>query len=790
MAAMGRRLSAAALVVALFTGLTATAAEADPTPAPTPQAAQEAVPPAFDPPTSLPGRPIGAPPGPADQQRTFEYVSLEDLRYLVDARALREADVLALLAQREWKVGSENHLLVAWYKSTAYQRLQVQLEKLEKKLKAEGKNEKEIAEAKEKLEQEAFEKYVTRYITVLSNLFRGQAYEALVAREFGIRPEDVEWHRDERFPDTTSRRRGDLWNLKEKLLVEIKSGNSISESQLRAYQKEAVRLGLRLVIVFRQEPNEDTVKAINKINEEIAKQNETRRRAGKAPLPYVIPRQLEATDVAKSGEVDNQPAAGTAAPGTPDPGGAVKASTPPKPKTGPPGALAAPGQAAAASPATTVIGNSPDSEEDAADFAELEQVVSAAAGYSDADDAGLGQQHLGGVDFATLELRYVADTYDGGVGAGVRYAYQVEPKPGTAVSFGGQQSARLAADSFFTWLSLPPSSFTVNLNPDEPNRIIDRKLGTTDAGRVLLEADLQMKKTVAKLINPNDPAGLAFWKGLRGETSCLQMRQWIVPKPAVVHEQDNELFILDAPLDVKMETDLVKTPGAASSADCPNQAASDTRHNEALFRTTILPKVQQAVNTAPEYADLRRAYVSRVAAEWYRQRSAKKATAYKHLVDSGDVSAWPARTPWSPREVFDRYVKSYTDGEFKVERTTQQGNQLITHVYVYGGVDFKTVPKRTVTDTELVKTRPGLRRTTGNAAYAPSLDPDRKTLWMGGQSTERPLSAPLPPPASPLRRPAFYLLVPLPVLCWLAIGGFLLLRRRRAAAAIGTGVAP
>src|SRR5207248_1505997 len=151
------------------------------------------------------------------------------------------------------------------------------------------------------------------------------------------------------------------------------------------------------------------------------------------------------------------------------------------------------------------------------------------------------------------------------------------------------------------------------------------------------------------------------------------------PRPSVVRENGNELFILDAPLDVKMETEYLKTPGVAS-AGCPGQATSDTNYNEAVYRVMILPALVKAVNTAPEYADLRRVYASRVAAEWYRQRSAKKTTAYGHLVDSGDVSAWPSRVKWDPKEVFDRYVKSYKDGEFKVEQTTRQGNQEVTQL--------------------------------------------------------------------------------------------------------------
>src|SRR5262249_49950393 len=97
----------------------------------------------------------------------------------------------------------------------------------------------------------------------------------------------------------------------------------------------------------------------------------------------------------------------------------------------------------------------------------------------DTDEAATKSDPLGGVDFSSLELRYVSDSYHGTTG--VEYAYRVDAAPGQTVSYGGADAARLSADSFFVWLALPPSSFTVNLNPEEPDRIIDAKLGTTDA---------------------------------------------------------------------------------------------------------------------------------------------------------------------------------------------------------------------------------------------------------------------------------------------------------------------
>jgi len=112
----------------------------------------------------------------------------------------------------------------------------------------------------------------------------------------------------------------------------------------------------------------------------------------------------------------------------------------------------------------------------------------------------------GGIDFSSLELRYLADRGSADQ-EGLRYAFRVRPTVDGQASVGGLPYAQQASDAFFVWLALPPSSFTVNLNPNEPNRIIDAKFGRTDAGRALLEADLQLKKTTAALIHPNTELG-------------------------------------------------------------------------------------------------------------------------------------------------------------------------------------------------------------------------------------------------------------------------------------------
>ena len=454
----------------------------------------------------------------------------------------------------------------------------------------------------------------------------------------------------------------------------------------------------------------------------------------------------------------------------------------------PPGSIVAGGQNGAESPSTDAFSNSPDSAEEAAEVQEMTEQLAEDNGYANPEDAEMTSDRLGGVDFSSLELRYVSDTYDGGVGAGVDYAYSVDANDEIDVAYGGRESAQLAADSFFTWLALPTDTFWVNLNPDEPDRIIDPDFGSTDAGRVLLQADLDMKKSVADFIHPDTKTGAEYWDRLRGESKCISMRQWIVPKPAVVKDSGDALHILDAPLEVKMEGEYFTSKGVGGDAGCTGQSSSDTDFNEDVYADMILPKVEDAVNTAPEFADLRRVYASRVAAEWYRHRSQTKTTAYSDIIDSGDVSAWPARKDWDPKDVFDEYVKSYEEGEFNVERQTRKGDYIVTTTYVYGGVTFFDVPSRSLSDAEFDAQHPALAAAVGESMAAPTVEDGAAMMWLGGRSTERPLWDPLPLPPTPLGNPFFWALSTLPVAAWVAVGVFLWRRRRTRSGALSAGV--
>jgi len=146
----------------------------------------------------------------------------------------------------------------------------------------------------------------------------------------------------------------------------------------------------------------------------------------------------------------------------------------------------------------------------------------------------------------------------------------------------------------------------------------------------------------------------------------------------------------------------------------------------------ILPRVVKAVNSAPEYADLRRVYLSRVAAEWYRKLSLRKSTTYGGMIDKDDVSAYRTHEKWTPLDTFHAYVHSYTKGEFKVTHRTRKGNTIYTNTYIYGGVDFTTVPFTSLTADQAKATMPTLTRNVSQSLKKPTADHGKGQVWLGG----------------------------------------------------------
>lgn len=247
----------------------------------------------------------------------------------------------------------------------------------------------------------------------------------------------------------------------------------------------------------------------------------------------------------------------------------------------------------------------------------------------------------GGVDFSTLELQYVGNPVKG---KGMDYSMKADfmPDEDTNPGWGGEAKLTLASDAFFTWLALSPDRMWVNLNPDQPDKIMDKAFGETDAGRILLEADMEMKRDWSRALDPKKSPGREFMAAapkVDGVPCWGPGRNWIVPDRAKVREQDGGIYILDAPLKVNHAPMDFTTPVPGERCD-KKLTEAEKEYSVRLMKQWIIPAVQEKVNKDPKYQDLRSVYRSRVAAEWIRQQDAKKPTDFRPVIDSNNLERW------------------------------------------------------------------------------------------------------------------------------------------------------
>ncbi len=225
--------------------------------------------------------------------------------------------------------------------------------------------------------------------------------------------------------------------------------------------------------------------------------------------------------------------------------------------------------------------------------------------------------------------------------------------------------------------------------------------------------------------------------------------------------------------------------GKAAAAGYPRTDKATEDRNEDLFRTLVLPKLKHAINYAPQYAELRRVYLARVAAEWYRGLSRSKDTAYGDLVDKGDVTDWQTETDGKPTDTFDRYADSYSRGEFKVTEEEQRGDgRVYVRTYSYGGVDLSKTAMSKVSNDCFTAEQATLTEDIDRSLEAPAARGD-DTVWLGTPTPRQ--AAGLGPPEDPLSTGEVALrLLPVP----LALLGVLLCWRRRRLNAPGVPSSP
>ncbi|HOW42694.1 MAG TPA: HEAT repeat domain-containing protein [Candidatus Omnitrophota bacterium] len=255
-----------------------------------------------------------------------------------------------------------------------------------------------------------------------------------------------------------------------------------------------------------------------------------------------------------------------------------------------------------------------------------------------------------------------------------------------------EETTRSLFQYFQIGLALPNSMFWVNLRPDDPANVIDPWLEKTDLGKVLLEADLQLKKDIAALTSPDTLLGKKYWERLYAKAELLFgqadvsiptiSRPWIVPGEIILAQSRDSAYVYKATLKVMLEQDYIK--------DAPGYNSNDPRLKELnlysaqLIRELILPQLTREVNSAKKYAGLRQVYYSLILAQWFKQQNKTAAR------ESKDLTGLTSTESWSRQTYYQAYKNSFERGEYNKEVAVRTGQGLVIRRYFSGGI--KPVP--------------------------------------------------------------------------------------------------
>lgn len=331
---------------------------------------------------------------------------------------------------------------------------------------------------------------------------------------------------------------------------------------------------------------------------------------------------------------------------------------------------------------------------------------------------------LGGINFTSIKLIYISVDEDNSGGINFDYLFKAHKAEGASPRIDPINSTLISANAFMTGLTVPNNKFWVNLDPWAPNRIIDKQLSQSEVGRILLEADLQMKRDFSNYDNPcANETGKALWNLMDKKQEALVQQcmdkfpgeiknidnvrfkpvigHWIIPDKVYAFTKMTQIYIINATLKINSKLDADHSTFLVDNQDTGtlskgcleelNKSAKEYgEYWKDLEDRMMRPYVVADVNHGEKYEDLREVYIALAFAQWYKNCITSDMDVFRDSLDSSNSTALKSMKPWSPNETWDKYVYSFENGEYKCWENTTTENTTHTHTRLYstGGVDF------------------------------------------------------------------------------------------------------
>ncbi len=254
---------------------------------------------------------------------------------------------------------------------------------------------------------------------------------------------------------------------------------------------------------------------------------------------------------------------------------------------------------------------------------------------------------------------------------------------------------------FLAALTIPDKEVWVNLSPTEKDRIIPDVLGQTTMGKTMLEQDYVLKQLAASLTNPETDLGKKYWEQVNGartldvrrwtleKTPSVQPpatsdfnKVWIMPEKAEVLESNGIVLVGEKRLKVMLDEEY-----QAVGAYCNTPLQKNVISSQ-IFRTTILPTIEKAVNEGKEFADVRQIYNSVILAAWYK-KALKESLLGKIYTDKGKVAGVETDDKTMKQRIYEQYLAAFKKGAYNlIKEEADENGDLIPRKYFSGGIEI------------------------------------------------------------------------------------------------------
>ncbi len=271
---------------------------------------------------------------------------------------------------------------------------------------------------------------------------------------------------------------------------------------------------------------------------------------------------------------------------------------------------------------------------------------------------------------------------------------------------------------FLAALTIPDKEVWVNLSPTEKDRIIPDVLGQTTMGKTMLEQDYVLKQLASSLTNPETELGKKYWEQVNGartldvrrstleKTPSVQPpatsdfnKVWIMPEKAEVLESNGIVLVGEKRLKVMLAEEMTRTLEGGrwtleknNSTNDQRPASSHQTHqpptsnvSSQIFRSTILPTIEKAVNEGKEFADVRQIYNSVILAAWYK-KALKESLLGKIYTDKGKVAGVQTDDKQMKQRIYEQYLAAFKKGAYNlIKEEADENGDLIPRKYFSGG---------------------------------------------------------------------------------------------------------